>query len=393
MKLKSLQQVGVLCALVLILASESKSANSRFKAIRSRASVIPVTSPISTVKVGPSCSVSSKSYNQYMMSFKSAGVKIFPNAIYQADSKCGSEWSEHGTCCEQESLLKHLNEVDEEFDHHTKNFPGEIERILSEMSKNQKNVKEEVDEAIKTKKGKKDDKKGKKDDDKADRKGKKFEKKPLGSLNSVSSTLNELSEDEVKVRNLLPTMKSSRKVCVTKLNDIRLLLFCRTCSSRMEEFFEDSKAIIHLDQCNSIIENCHQYWTSLIEMTDVVEQIELKIQEIRKKVKNTQYYSSESSNKISKWLDSRNIENNLKQCGSTGSCSFQIASKICDSFITMKQPNNPLFESPKTQLEKQNEKISSLPNEAEESSVLFGNCRMLGGSDSSDTRTVNSRGG
>jgi len=386
MKLKSLHQVGVLCALVLILASESKSANSRFKAIRSRASIIPVTSPISIVKVGPSCSVYSKSYNKYMMSFKSAGVKILPNAIYQANSKCGSEWSEHGTCCEQESLLKHLKEVDEEFDHHTKNFPGEIEHIISEMSKNQKKVKEEVDEAIKTKKGKKGDKKD-------DRKGKKFEKKPLQSLNSASSTLNELAKDEVKVRNLLPTMISSRKGCVKKLNEIRLLLFCRTCSSRMEEFFEDSKAIIHLDQCNSIIENCHQYWTSLIEMTDVVEQIELKIQEIRKKVKNTQYYSSESSNKISKWLDSRNIENNLKQCGATGSCSFEIASKICDSFITMKQPNNPLFESPKTQLEKQNEKISSLPNEAEESSVLFGNCRMLGGSDSSDTRTVNSRGG
>lgn len=381
MKLKSLQQVGVLCALVLILASESKCTNSPFKSIRSRASVIPVTSPISTVKVGPSCSVYSKSNNQYMMSFKSAGVKIFPNAIYQADSKCGSEWSEHGTCCEQESLLKHLNEVDEEFDHHTKNFPGEIERILSEMSKNQKKVKEEVDEAIKTKKGKKDD-------HKADRKGKKFEKKPLGSLNSVSSTLNEISEDEVKVRNLLPTMISSRKVCVKKLNNIRLLLFCRTCSGRMEDFFEDSKAIIHLDRCNSIIKNCHQYWASLIEMIDLVEQIELKIQEIRRKVKNTQYFPSETSNKISKWLDSRNIENNLKQCGATGSCSFEIASKICDSFITMKQPNNPLFESPKIQLEKQNEKISSLPNEAEESSVLFGNCRLLPSSDSSDTMTV-----
>lgn len=134
-------------------------------------------------------------------------------------------------------------------------------------------------------------------------------------------------------------MVYSQSRCLDKLNRVYQDSHCYTCSGRAKSFFEFDQLRLHENTCRNIIIQCSGAWTYLIDFFFKIDQFYQALDEAdgsASKKKKSEH--SPPVNPVTSWATENDIPNQLENC-LDGLCSFNTASSLCDSFVTIGQPS------------------------------------------------------
>ena len=274
--------------------------------------------------------------NPFIKNLKENGVKLFqtPQVV---TNRCGSEWKTYGTCCEASSLETYIKKEFVLFSTTTQAFPKEIDGLISLLQNTQKTFSPMMRDSIKSLQHRilicsKTASAGPTQNEYLMHKFKRSE------LEFISTKATKIFEFVNIAKKELPIMSSRREVCVKKLETIMTSALCSACSGRSESFFESSKALMKISDCKSVIDSCHDYWSSMIEIIDGLNEVRHLIQKAAEKVPGASSKLTKSSDYLGGWLKKHDMKGNFKNCPSEQNCKDSAAQEICSSLIKIRSP-------------------------------------------------------
>jgi hypothetical protein len=167
-------------------------------------------------------------------------------------------------------------------------------------------------------------------------------KKIANAVKNVGTFIKGLLERIKDLNRLRKTFKREKKdillhkdACVQKLSELRAASLCNTCSGRSQVFFNGTKARIQMDTCRAVINECHEYWTSVINVINTAHKSRDLIAYSMKFLKSTP--STSSIDYLANWIKETKLKVLLEGCVSLDKCTDENASLICNSLITIKE--------------------------------------------------------
>ena len=317
--------------------------------------IIPPFRPTSS-GIGSLCNVGEMSHNPFLKFLKDSGVKVFSTAV--ALSKCGNEWKDYGTCCDEATLAQFAKKEVESINESSLKFPQEIENLLSMLRRTTETVRLEVNKTsifirLKQEKDRQSLKSTEplkrllalKKEDLAKLHVDEFLPFENGErLEKISKTIDSFSKYEDIVSKNLPLLIKNRQPCIEKLSNIRSSSYCTTCSGRSHVFFKEQKAIIKIDDCRITIDKCHGYWSSLIEIIDGLELIKEKVDKLKELIPKSNG-PTKHTDFLSDWLNKNDLRKDLNKCQSNNKCDNSVAASICTNLISIKKPQTLMSET------------------------------------------------
>lgn len=211
------------------------------------------------VRSAPGCNLAS---NPQLNHFKELGVKTFEKPS-STSSKCVDEWAEHGTCCEETSLISLLQSRERR--------DAEDLRVLVEEVREIAKIFSAVAES-----------------------GELIFKSTTNSSSAeafrrLKGHCKQLAEYAARE---LPRLEESTKACQAKMHQVRSGSVCGVCSGRGDQFLTSGRLSLSLEACQSIVEACAVSWDKL---GSFVGQVSLLVQEasvLRRLEKRFHFHSS-----------------------------------------------------------------------------------------------------
>ena len=181
--------------------------------------------------------------NPFTHSLINKNVTFLQEPIFTS-RRCGSEWKQHGSCCEETGLITYSIEDRKEI---TEAVQGLVDS-LKVLQFNLSNILN-LSSSFKT--------------SDLNQLNNSEVSTAIGYLKTETSTnLNQYLAGMLKEKNL-PTNLTT---CWNKIATIRSNSLCSVCSSRSTSFFQGRKILINLWDCNSIMSQCAPAFNRMIEV-------------------------------------------------------------------------------------------------------------------------------
>lgn len=162
------------------------------------------------------------------------GLHIEP--VFEETTFCTQEWNEHGSCCQQSSLLRfYENELDK-----IKKSQAAIEDVISKIKK----ASDLIVDSIKQKRN------------------------VRGQLSEIKASFSDFSNNQI-----FSTFKKESSQCWDYMNYLRGSAICFTCSGRSEIFFKNNKILIAPETCLKAVANCKPFFSNLRWITQSLDKL------------------------------------------------------------------------------------------------------------------------
>ncbi len=272
----------------------------------------------------------SETLNPFIKSLVDQGVLLNSEPVKKT-SKCGAEWTTHGTCCQEQSIINYAIADAAEFKENSETFIKEIRNLIKAISSTIFKILRKKEQKAKEKN---------------------ILKALVKKVVNLVTFFKQLLERLKDLKKLKKTFRQEKddivkhqNECVQKLTDLRSASLCNTCSSRSRVFFEDTRARIKMSTCQGVIQACHEYWTSVIRLIDTTAQSNHLVVYALNFLKSAPKTSS--IDYLAKWIKENKLKELLKGCVSPEKCSDYKASRICSSLITIKKKNTIITQTSK----------------------------------------------
>lgn len=290
--------------------------------------------------------------NYYLEALTVGGHLRLLSSPLKEDTKCGTEWRDHGTCCDVQSavdlvqrqnaaLEKELHLIDSEM----KTLDDDFKKLMRQCrrTQNAKVVKARL------------------------KKRKRFFRKYFQVGHMVAY--------------LAKGFGKKQEICLKKLTQLRANSICPICSARSQVYFEDSRLRMNEQQCRSILVDCGPAWMDTLKMIRLSYYyskfarftgwtMKVRITNLFKRKFNKMFgkkWRKRLSRRIlksAKKFDSRNkLQKHLESCRAEGTnfkhCPFSVAETLCRDLVEI-IPRSYLIDLEKQQQVHANNTASSL---------------------------------
>lgn len=266
---------------------------------------------------------------EFLKYFAAKKVTIFdePRTVPDTQS-CVNEWKQHGVCCEETSLKRHLIRD-----------LGDLPLFVQEMHKEMLRLNESLSIITHQFKTGQD----------------RLQSRPRPTVEADT-------QEEVKEKALVAEIQlwiaemdtfmqliskqeavfvQAQTRCGEKLNEMRSRSVCSLCSGRYAEFSIKDKAIVKQEDCNSFVDSCFEAWVSMIDFMYVIE----GRKRLCKRAKEQRIpFSFETDmpifDRMLKWFIKTGTLAYIKDCGTADSAACTEASKaaICNRMLNLAKP-------------------------------------------------------
>jgi hypothetical protein len=245
-----------------------------------------------------------------------------------SETNCSSEWSIHGTCCEEKSLIEYA-----------KKDSGDVQLYVDQLHKEVLLAHESINILVKGLMrlrskiftGTLELKSFQIANGETLPKIFAFISKSLSKLNVFLTYLSTNSKDLIDVQSQ----------CAQKMNKMRSSALCSLCSGRGPSFLLNEKAIVEQEDCNSFVNSCFQSWVVMINIVGGVKHGQEVAQNCSDYgLKLFSSFDGDSISNIRRWLIKSELVQNVNKCGRNGSegCSAWTKAKICQTTLNLAKP-------------------------------------------------------
>lgn len=257
--------------------------------------------------IGTITAQSCKWKNPFLPMLSQDGVMIFDKPS-MTSTKCGTEWSTYGTCCDEKTLLqvivqenKDIQEINSKLKDLLGKVKGKIGKFMNELS------------SLKT------------------------GLESSGGNSKALYLLNQLAAFQNYADGYIQNSTDLQDSCVANIIKVRGSAVCASCSGRGELFFKNGSLIISETTCRSLLGSCRVNWRTTVLIIDAISEINYLIAELKAAGKDIIHVPDTfaKAESLEKWINTFNIREYLDLCRpSTGNCQSAVASKGCESFVT-----------------------------------------------------------
>ena len=264
-------------------------------------------------------------------------------------SVCGTEWKEHGTCCEYSWLKKYAKDDRGNTTVYVKNLQKEVELSVLSLTIFRLQIVQMKEELRST--------------------------GSLGAFKNLSATDQNshvqylqkwdtmLSSLIRKVDKLEGNFEKQQLTCGKEIAKIRSNSLCSVCSGRSEIFFVSQKilpkiqngtkkrsrkrpfykkkAVIHPDTCKHFVSKCFDSWVSLTNILSTIKSVENFVGKIKAQYNLTHsyLYSGPLLNKITDWINNAGIKSQVNKCKNRfDGCDTETLANLCESTLSLHKP-------------------------------------------------------
>ena len=197
---------------------------------------------------------------------KVRGVRLLSSSVPSSSGRCGDEWKQHETCCEEESLLKYAI-LDK------KRIEWAVDRVKVQVS----NLKDMIQRVLRKRQLIPSNK---------------LAHLPTGSpIKDIAEFLNPVFLEDLasSLRIISSTFNdNSFSNCRERMISIRSSALCSICSGRSEEFLFKKTIIFSSNDCQAVISECattlHSSTRLLKFISDVQANVTIKIKYLNEKL-------------------------------------------------------------------------------------------------------------
>jgi len=240
--------------------------------------------------------------NPFLEGLKAKGVVIFntPQANFR---KCGTEWTNFKTCCDESTLTTYAEED-------RKAILGLTAQMQDEVST--------VEKALTSIKN----------------------NDPTSKLPNQDSPLKKAINKFLDVVGTMLRGEIGRPAfvrCNTRLADFRSASLCNTCSGRSQRYFsQDGRAYVSLKDCRLVVDDCTATWSTMINVVDAVKSLKLFVEEIKRIDPKFNEDTFKNTENLDSWIKDTQIREHLQNCksNSNASCDDNNAIAICQNLVT-----------------------------------------------------------
>ena len=249
-----------------------------------------------TAKAGqnPALSTQCATKNPFLAALKSQGVTIYESPQIN-NEKCGNEWKQFGSCCEQSTLVNYAQQDYTDLFNRFNNIHLEYMKFKGRMDK-------------------------------------------------------EILKQKDSVKKELENIQKEAKAIFTKVNEqgffscpdilakVRSSSLCDTCSGRSERYFTTDKyAQLSLSDCKTVIDGCSLPWKIMAEMITMMSKLTVILKKHDITITGADI-RDDNIQKTESWLKEIELEKLLKDCNCSANkcdCKPDNAKKLCDNLITL----------------------------------------------------------
>ena len=264
--------------------------------------------------------------NSFLRGFKQSGAVQIHDAPVFGSHRCGNEWRQYGTCCEESSMINYVNQDTG----HIKNY---LDRLIMDVSY----IKESLQLFIKTldfiveKVGQRTD----------------FTNRPrrnqmlLNSVRQIDASRGELHQVYQDMDAADDRMRVRQRGCALKINQLRSQSVCSYCSGRSEIYFLNSKAVISEETCSDFINSCFDAWTMLIQIMNGMKKIGELSRDIRRIAGRIKFpIQNQAMENLINWDRSTRLTELVSGCGgSVHGCSQTNKELLCNHLLNLRKPS------------------------------------------------------
>lgn len=241
-------------------------------------------------------------------------VQVFEVPKSSNSKICSSEWKQHLTCCDSQSLSDYAEEDIKQLNKAMKNVKRDVVKMRNYINK----YEEEIEKAIK-----KSNMKEKRE----------FIEQLNKDLKSFKRELKSVLDKEKK-------SEDEKDECFERIKEIRTNSLCYTCSGRSEQYFLKGLAKISSNDCRKTIDKCGDTWRKSIDLVDAI----VLAKRIRKQLKEVipdddlMDFDDGDIKKFRTWIGSEEIRKPIRECdGKPNDCSEPSAILLCETFISLRK--------------------------------------------------------
>lgn len=262
---------------------------------------------------------------EFLKYFMSNNVTIYEQAKAVPDTlSCVSEWKQHGVCCEEWSLKKHL----------TRDL-GDLPLFVQEMHKEMLGLNSSISILITQFKAGAIQLQQKKTLNAVE------ELKKAAMVKEVHRWIAEMEVFAQHITQREASFGPAQTRCGEKLNEMRSRSVCSLCSGRYAEFSINSKAIVKQEDCNSFVDSCFEAWVSMIDLMYIIAGRKRLCKEANKlKIPFDVESDMPIFDRMFKWFVRTGTLAYISHCGTPGSPSCTESSKaaICNRMLNLAKP-------------------------------------------------------
>ena len=313
--------------------------------------------------------------NPFLQNLVLNGVYLYNNKkSLIIEGKCEQEWEIHGTCCDYESLVVYLKKNLKEISSFSDSFITDaglmlklVESGITNIIKTTSSIDDDAPshpsvrpktnpkshrmmsqvDKPKTERHAIDEKKSHTDPQHPKHKllsEKIKDNIPASGKSALLYQLNGMMNKSKIILSQTQNIRSIQSRCLAELEVVREAAICSMCSGRSQVFFKDNSTIqIGLNDCQNVIEQCHDYWTYLVDILDEMLAVEAVLKSAGKSaedaLKGEDLFKSSEHHQLIEWIQNNNLREYLKECKQRSTCSAVSASDICSAFITIQKPD------------------------------------------------------
>ena len=247
--------------------------------------------------------------------------------------RCGIEWENWGTCCDEKSLDKYLDGVKEQYRESNDDFIKDLEQFLQKSDNIVREYREQMAKESKKRVLAVD---------------KEFVKNRISKFESEiqkkSSVSGQVAQEEMKLWNLVLTISKDlidlddkNDKCRSKLERVVSESTCFTCSPRSQVFFKSGKAQINIGDCKAVIDDCGGYWKILVNLVDQLSGVEKHLENFRGSNENfKKMFAGDKYKDLINWINKNNLRDFTSQCVTSANCPDDVAASLCMNLISLK---------------------------------------------------------
>lgn len=185
--------------------------------------------------------VQSSCSNSFLEQINRAGVTVYASKSTSANHrKCKTEWNEHGSCCDADSLVALFNKetaaINESVEQVDK-MAAEVMGIAIPLLKNLESGATKL----------------------------KCSSEERGDLIDAIKT--------VQNENMATTLSTESHRCWDKMRRVRGSALCSVCSGRSNDFFKSDKAVVDYITCERVVWQCENFFHRISWFTDMFSKI------------------------------------------------------------------------------------------------------------------------
>ena len=200
------------------------------------------------------------SKNEFLKQIATQGVTIYPTVNKKRANVCRPEWSRHGTCCEAKSLMdyalgdaekirKNMRNVEAEYRHFTTFLESAKDRLNDLKLLTNVRRKKSIPPHI-------------------------LKMMPVihDSYQRANHLISKILKGKVDFLDLVIFKKANDR-CWESMIKIRASTLCSTCSGNSQNYFVGKQALLASETCSTIVSDCAESFSSLIQYLEAVRSI------------------------------------------------------------------------------------------------------------------------